>query len=122
MTTVPWLAVTMEGRNSRTRRKWERMFTAKIRSREVSVDLRIVKLLPMPALLIRIVGCPRVERTEAAVLETASGEVMSQVKWWMSWPERGLEQQGIAIRSPGPTRLEGWRLHIQGSNLNAPFG
>jgi len=63
------------------------VFTAKIRSTEVSVDLRIVDSLAMPALLIRIVGCPRVERTEAAALETASGDVMSQVKWWILGPK-----------------------------------
>lgn len=117
MTTVPWLAVTMEGRNSRTRRKWERMFTAKIRSREVSVDLRIVKLLPMPALLIRIVGCPRVEWTEAAALETASWDVISQVMWWMFGPERGLEYWRIAIRCSGTHETRRWEAAYPGKQF-----
>ena len=57
------------------------MLTSKVRRIEASEELRIVKPEPMPALLIRIVGWPRLDRMDAAVLATASGEVISQVKW-----------------------------------------
>ena len=57
------------------------MLTSNTRCTEASEELTMVKPLAVPALLIRIVGWPRVDRIDAAVLDTASGEVMSQVKW-----------------------------------------
>ena len=50
----------------------------------------------VPALLMRIVGVPRVERMEAAVEETASGEVMSQSKKWTL--EAGLDVSGNQVK------------------------
>ena len=88
VTTVPWLVLAMEGTNSRTVRKWERMLTLKVFSTEAWLELRSIEPLPMPALLTRMVGLPRVERTVAATSERDSVEVMSQVKWWILDPSQ----------------------------------
>ena len=79
VTTVPWLCEIMSGRNSLTKRKCDRMLTANVFEIEASVDDRIVRPEPMPALLMRIVGCPMVERIEVAASATAEGSVISQV-------------------------------------------
>lgn len=80
VTMVPWLAATIAGTNSRIKRKCERMLTSKTLETESSVVWRRGRPAAVPALLIRMVGTPILERTEDAQVETFSGEEMSHLK------------------------------------------
>lgn len=80
VTTVPWFAATMAGRNSRRRRKWLRMLTWKTLLTDSSVVVRRERPAAVPALLTRMVGMPISARMEEAMEETSVGEVMSHLK------------------------------------------
>ncbi len=75
---MPWFVAIMWGRKARTRRKWARMLRAKVWVRVESGVERMEAAVPMPALLIRIVGWQWVEWIVWAVWAMAGGEVRSQ--------------------------------------------
>lgn len=80
VTTWPLFCLTISGRKAWVVYQWESKLTPKILFNCAGVVSRIVWEEPMPALLTRIDGWPRLDLTSSAALVTASGSVMSQRK------------------------------------------
>lgn len=83
VTMCPLSCLIMAGRNSPTVYQWLSRLTPKIFCSWRGVVSTMVCAEPIPALLMRMVGCPTLLRIVSAALWTAVGSVMSQVWKWM---------------------------------------